>query len=680
MATTKQEQYEILRKLFNSAIRGPNTDAILWALANPAVNLINNIEAIHDNVYIATAVERYLDQRLADYNLVRPPEVGLSDDIFRHIGISVINRKQVRELIMSILTTMFGEELTQATAKSNHVEPYNLDDGDLLIVKFDGGDVVQIKFESAQFANINAATAQEVADAITKSLRSQGKSGRAFAKNDGFGAYVVLISDTEGPQSSVVVLGGRAQNELMFDKARPTTGGASTTWGVSLVAGGFLRFTWTGGANPSIGKVRVGDYVNIFGSGFSAQNQGTFTITDVKGGIAGSAYFEVENPTGVGEVVTQGTTDAVLFFQPVKNTLTTKFRYAAIFQEEPRLLEIFIPATTKVVRRDRKGAAHIHEPIIVTETYDPGKNEITDVTAPNPGLISDGSYFLLNSAGDVHLYYVYFDTTGANLVDPAIAGRTGIRVDISTAANATDVAIKAANAINGIDYFNVATPSGPVFRICNAEVGNSAGVANGNVTGLSLTIIQQGVDETSSTSSTPNPNETLPDQEGPYTYDLSQPFVLSDIGTASTAVISPDSGRIIQVSDSSHFPDEPGFLVISYGTDRQEGPVPYLARPSNTTILLSPAYRIVNTHAVGTEVRLVAQTGPVSIDKAGADFPAYLTDVVAGRTYAEKLIKEVAATGINVVITILYPGDEGLSKFWTPFSEKVAIWGEDSDV
>jgi hypothetical protein len=70
----------------------------------------------------------------------------------------------------------------------------------------------------------------------------------------------------------------------------------------------------------------------------------------------------------------------------------------------------------------------------------------------------------------------------------------------------------------------------------------------------------------------------------------------------------------------------------------------------------------------------------VSIDKAGADFPAYLTDVVAGRTYAEKLIKEVAATGINVVITILYPGDEGLSKFWTPFSEKVAIWGEDSDV
>ena len=680
MATTKQEQYERLRKLFNSAIRGPNTDAMLWALANPAVNLINNIEAVHDNVYIATAVDRYLDQRLADYNLVRPPGVGLGDDIFRQIGISVINRKQVRELLMSILGVMFGEELTQATAESNQIQPYNLNDGDLLRVKFDGGEVVQIKFEAAQFANISAATAQEVADTITKSLRSQGKTGRAFAKDDGSGAYVVLISDTEGPQSSVVVLGGRAQNELLFDKARPTTGGASTQWTVSLVSGGSLRFTWSSGANPSIGKVRVGDYVNVFGSGFSATNQGTFNITDVKGGTVGNAYFEIENPTGVPEVVLQGTDDGVLFFQPFKNSLTTKSRYAAIFQEEPRLLEVFIPATTKVVRRDRKGASHLHEPVIVTETYDPGKNEITDITVPNPGSITDGSYFLLNSAGDANLYYVYFDTTGANLVDPAIVGRTGVRVDISTAINSTDVAVRAANAVNGVVDFNASQPSGPVFRICNAKVGACADIVNGNVAGLSVSVIQQGVDEVSSTSSAPNPNETFPDQEGPYTYDLSQPFVLADVGTNSTSVISPDSGRVVQVIDSSGFPDEQGFLIIGYGTDKQEGPVPYLARPSNNTVLLSPAYRITNTHAAGTEIRLIAQTGPVSVDKSGADFPSYLTDVVAGRTYAEDLVKEVAATGINVVITILYPGDEGLGLWSTSNSEKVAIWGEDSDV
>ncbi len=853
MATTKQEQYERLRKLFNSAIRGPNTDAMLWALANPAVNLINNIEAVHDNVYIATAVDRYLDQRLADYNLVRPPEVGLGDDIFRQIGISVINRKQVRELIMSILGVMFGEELTQATARSNQIGPYNLDDGDLLRVKFDGGDVVQIKFETAQFANISAATAQEVADAITKSLRSQGKTGRAFAKDDGSGAYVVLISDTEGPQSSVAVIGGRAQNALLFDKARPTTGGPSTQWTVSLVSGGSLRFTWSAGANPSVGKVRIGDYVNIFGSGFSATNQGTFNITDVKGGTVGNAYFEIENPTGVPEIVLQGTPDGVLFFQPFKNSLTTKSRYAAVFQEESRLLEVFIPATTKVVRRDRKGASHIHEPVLTTETYIPGVNQIADITFPAPSSINDGDYFLINSANDTNQYYVYlskivgtpetlvaqssafnsvdtvlsqlggpnfigsgqsfqvtssgsiskirvplrkvgnptgnmqlrvytnplgypnpagtllgqsdlvnasllstsfsdidfnFSTqftltpgneylfvfvpygmtlTGADIVqirtntsggypngdavlcvwsggpvpgsygwgsqdyvfsvftqsspfDPNILGRTGIPVDITSATTATDVARSVSNTLNGFPYFQSAVPSSPVSRICWLQSGATTAPVNGNISGLSIAQIQSGSDTVDTSTSTPNPDELLPDQEGPYVYDLSQPFVLSDTGTESTAIISPDSGRVIEVLDSSDFPDEQGFVMIGYGTDKQEGPVPYLARPSNNTILLSPAYRIINTHAVGTEIRFVAQTGPVSVDKAGADFPAYLTDVVAGRTYAENLVKEVAATGINIVITILYPGDEGLGRWSTEDSEKVAIWGEDSDV
>lgn len=680
MATTKQEQYERLRKLFNSAIRGPNTDAMLWALANPAVDLINNIEAIHDNVYIATAVDRYLDQRLADYNLIRPPNVGLGDDIFRKIGISVINRKQVRELLMSILGIIFGEELTQATAESEAVEPYNLNNGDLLKVKFDGGEVVDIKFETAQFTNISAATAQEVADAITKSLREQGKTGRAIAKDDGSGAYVVLISDTQGPQSSVTVLGGRAQNKLLFAKSRPTTGGPSTQWTVSFVSGGSLRFTWSGGANPSIGKVRVGDYVNIFASGFSSVNQGTFTITNVKGGTVNNAYFEVENPSGVPETVLQGTNDGVLFFQPFKNTLTTKVRYAAVFQEESRLLEIFIPATTKVVRRDRKGAAHIHEPVLTTETYDAGKNEITDITVPSPTGIADGAHFLLNSANNAHLYYVYFDTTGGNLVDPAVPGRTGIRVDISTATTATDVAVKTANAINGIVHFNCSQPSGPTLRVCNAQVGVTNDAANVNVTGLTISVFQQGANVVSTTSSNPNPDELLPDQEGPYIYDLSQSFVLSNIGTTSTAVISPDSGRVIQVSDSSNFPDDQGFLMIGHGTDKQEGPIPYLSRPSNNTLLLNPSYRIVNTHPVGTEVRLVAQNGPVSIDKSGRDYPAYLTDVVAGRKYAEDLIKEVSATGINIVITILYPGSEGLGKWSEISDEKVSIWGEDSDV
>jgi hypothetical protein len=534
MADNEEKEYKRLREFLNPAIKGKNTEAVLRSLAKGAGYLVDQVEAVNEQLYIATASERYLDQRLADYNLVRPPNVGLSDDVFREIGIAVINRKQVRDLIEQLLLAMFGDESTNATSRSSVLEPYNLDDGDTIQISFDGQDTVTVPFTTDQFASISSASAEEVADAITRGLRKQGKTGRAFAKDDGAGGYVVLISDTVGPSSSVTVQGGRAQNVLKFDKIRPTIAGPSTTWTVSQISGGSLRFTWTSGANPGIGKVREGDYVNIYGTAFNLENRGTYTITSVKGGTVGNAYFEIDNPNGTPQVTNQGTVDAILFFNPFVNNISTKRRFAAAYQVESRLLEVFIPATTKVVRRERIGSAHLHD----------------DGLPSQPGV------------------------------------------------------------------------------------------------------------------------------EGPYIYDLEQPFVISNVGTTSNTQYDPDTGRVIFVNDASTFPDEQGFLILGYGTSHQEGPIPYLARPSNGSLLLNPSYRIKNIHPAGTDVALVAQTGPVVISKDGTDFPFYITDVVAGRLYAQDLINTVAATGINVLITIVYPGDEGLSKWGTDNSEKVSVWGE----
>ncbi len=533
MSDSQSREYKRLREFLNPAIKGSKVDAVLDALSQSSGYLIDQIEAVNEQLYISTASERYLDQRLADYNLVRPANVGLSDDVYREIGIDVINKKQVRELIESLLLAMFGDESTNSTSRSSTVEPYNLDDGDTLTVQFDGQEPSTITFLTSQFSSISSASAQEVADAITRELRRQGKTGRAFAKDDGLGAYVVLISDTAGPSSSVTVLGGKAQNVLKFDKIRPTTAGASTVWTISQVSGGSLRFTWTNGANPTIGKVRAGDYVNIYGTAFNAANRGTFTITTVKSGTVGNAYFEINNPNGVSESTNQGTVDAILFFSPVTSTISSKRRYAAIFQSTPGLLEIFIPATTKVVRRERKGASHVHE----------------------------------------------------------------------------------------------SGPSGP-------------------------------------------------DDVGPYVYDPTQPFTISSTQTTTPTQVDPDTGRVLPAVDSSTFPDKQGLLILGYGTSHQEGPIPYLARPSGTSILLNPSYRIKNIHPAGTDIALIAVNGPVTPSKSGEDYPAYITDIVAGRVYAEDLINTVAATGINVVITVLYPGDEGLGKWNTESSEKTYIWGE----
>ena len=237
--TTKDEQYKRLRSYLSPFIKGPNTDAILEALAvGNAAYLIDNVRAVNDQLYIATASGRYLDERLADAGIVRPPSVGLSDEVFREIGIEVKNRKQVRDLINNLLNAIFGDEFVRATNQAHNFAPYNLKDGDTLIINFDENNTIPVTFRTSMFQSIAAASAQEVADAITKNLRSLGYKGTAVAKDDGNGPFVQLISDTIGATSSVTVLGGRAQNELLFDAPVAAGGNMSTQWTLSLQPGG----------------------------------------------------------------------------------------------------------------------------------------------------------------------------------------------------------------------------------------------------------------------------------------------------------------------------------------------------------------------------------------------------------------------------------------------------------
>jgi hypothetical protein len=537
MATEAElkEQRDRLRKYLNPSIRGPNTEAILNALATGAAHLINNVEAVNDQLYIVKAQGRYLDQRMADHEITRPDNVGLSDEVFREIGIEISNRKQVRDLIMNILRIMYGDEFTRATLISSELEPYVLQDGDVLTIQYDDQESVDVIFNTAQFSNIAAATAQEVADAITKEIRRLGRTGAAVAKDDGLGGFVQIISETDGPSSSAKVLGGRAQNELKFQQIRSTSGQAATQWSLSLIAGGAVRATWTGGPDPSVGKIKAGDYVNIYGAAFNPGNRGTFTVTKVQGGLVSNAYFEFANANGVAETVLQGTIEGMLFFYPVRTTIGSKKNYATAYQTEARLLEIFMPATTRVVRRDRIGSAHIYE---------------------------------------------------------------------SGASNAGD--------------------------------------------------------------------------EGPYIFDNSKGYLIGGEECNTTQEINSSTSMIVGVDNASQIPDVPGGLIFGFGTSLEEGPVPYIARPSSNTIIVDPSYRFQNTHLSGTNISLVAQGYAFDPSKDGTDYPFYLTDIVSGRIYAEEIINLVAATGINVVITILYPDDIGLGKYGDIVnSEKYYIWGED---
>lgn len=630
---TQQSEFQRLRSYLNPAIKGENVNSVLSALATSTSYLVNSVYAVNQNLFITTASAQYLDLLLSQYGVTRPPAVGIGDDVFREIGLQVKNRKQVRDLINNLLDAVFGDELCKATNSSTMIEPYALADGDTLIVNYDGGATVTIPFEAAAFEDIANAKAIEVADAIVSYLTSQNLSGLATIKNNGNGNYVELVSSTIGPRSSVTVFGGSAQNVLVFPSTVNAGGNFSTQWTISTQPGGKLRFTWSGGGDPNVGRLVPGNYVNIYGGGFaSSANIGTYTILDSVGGIVNNSYFEIYNPLGTTGIVVQGTDTAVLFFNPTRRTIQSNGYYAALYQTETNVVQIFLPATTNVVRRGRAGSAHLHDPPRGTFALNAQPNPGDNFGITSPIFLVAGTNF----------------TIGATILETV--------ENIVAAINALNAGMVAlVNVIDGI----------PTVYIQNDSLSNT------------LTITYTGAANIVASGPQGSNVSLEPNQPGPYVYDLQQTFTVGSSHTFLTQDANSTTGRVLLVQDSNGFPNTSGHVVFDYGGPQQELAA-YIAVPSNNSILLSPVDNLQFDHPVGTEIRLVASNAPVVLNTNGYFWGFFITDVVGGRVYCQDLIEQVIAAGISLVFTILYPDDIGLGKAGSKYSEIEYVYGDDS--
>jgi hypothetical protein len=302
------------------------------------------------------------------------------------------------------------------------------------------------------------------------------------------------------------------------------------------------------------------------------------------------------------------------------------------------MLQIFIPVSTNVVGRGRKGSAHLHEPQYFIYTFQ---------AQPSPGdtfNIATGQTLTAVSSSPIGNEFLIGLSLQATVTNLAAAINTIMGVD---------AVVGTTNG--GLGYFTITVFQDSPPDILVGTYGGSANIATSGLQG--------------------DPTSSQPNQPGPYMYDLGQSFTVSNINTTLTQDLNGTSPRIFDVVDASAFPNSQGYLIFGYGTSHQEGPVPYIATPSGDTILLSPIYTIQKDHPSGTTVSLVAQNSPVVLALDGSDYEFFITDVVSGRIYAESLIQAVAATGINVVFTILYPNDIGLGKWGTQYSENPIIWG-----
>lgn len=247
--------------------------------------------------------------------------------------------------------------------------------------------------------------------------------------------------------------------------------------GVITVSGSVLvGDSFTSGQFSSIGQVSEGDTM-VVGSPFSILNQGRYRVIRR---FNNSVWFE--NPNVIEEEVTLPPNLIALDFDA-----TTSFKVDASNNSEylkwngigtePHLGNAqagdVVTFGTDFAAANQGTFAVLRSGIKLPEL-----TQLTTTTGAVFTLGGPGVYFLLNSAGNVQMYYVWYNVNGSNS-DPAGPG-TGIMVAILSGDNAIQVATKTAFAINGATGLT-ATSASNIVSVATTDSIETTHATNFNV-------------------------------------------------------------------------------------------------------------------------------------------------------------------------------------------------------
>lgn len=178
----------------------------------------------------------------------------------------------------------------------------------------------------------------------------------------------------------------------------------------------------------------------------------------------------------------------------------------------------------------------------------PAAEVSTIVTGADTANSLNGKYFYLNSAKNATQYYIWIKTSGGVASDPAISGKTGIRVNITTGDTAPTVATAIKNALNQYDDFTVGVSSSTV-TVTNANKGICTD-AYDNDTGFTISVTTQGAGENyasvSRTGNTSSGSATVSSLS--HTRDLEVGMYVSGTGIASGSKILSKTATTITLS------------------------------------------------------------------------------------------------------------------------------------
>jgi hypothetical protein len=371
----------LTKKFLNPAFlkrNQPNWEATVATLEENRTKLTDTVNKIFDQCFISTASDKYLVTRAADYGISHPTILGLADDVFRKLAITVLNDKLTLNANLDLLDLLYGTDATRANITSANVEPYRLFDGATLNILVDQKLNIPVVFSWSDFVNSLIAKAEEVCFVINKFFRDFNSTAFAvpYTDEETNETYIKIYSGTKGLHSSIAVTSGSAQlafqfDNLLFDNIDTTTspGISVTITDLPLNKASVAISQISPQAIEIFQETLVGDYINIIGSQFNVNNRGSFVIEAVD---QDNGLFTITNKTAVTETVSPSSNNITIYHPVVKQIFDNvdyayiaNNNYQSVFQGDKQLVtkngfsKASIPVNTEIVSRTNNDAAYL---------------------------------------------------------------------------------------------------------------------------------------------------------------------------------------------------------------------------------------------------------------------------------------------------------------------------------
>ena len=327
----------------------------------------------YKQILLNTATGSYLIKRAADQGINNPAKVGLSDDDFRQLAITIKNDKLTSRGFLELLEVLFGYDSVHAYLQSQNTGPFQIFNGATLSILVDGYISTTISTNWANFKNPLQVTADELVAALNIDL----DINKANANAQNVNGYVRIYSNTKGLKSSIQCTGGTLQNYLVLDQhvnnyQETFAYSGSPTWNITNPSVGVVRYT-INNANPTLPidftNIQINDFVSIIGSEFPIALRGSYPIINVGYTVIASVvtkWFDINSSVtaGLPTTIKQSYTQSLAFFRPVVKKIFNNPLWASVTQIDGTSL-VSMPSTSQAVQRSNTLAAYMHSPQIV---------------------------------------------------------------------------------------------------------------------------------------------------------------------------------------------------------------------------------------------------------------------------------------------------------------------------